>query len=71
MAVDPKLQPASHALARRGLLAAMTSAGLLGPGTARTSSPERATSNDKRRSLYQAHSAEVQTFYRVNRYPAK
>lgn len=27
--------------------------------------------DDKRKARYQANSAEVQTFYRVNRYPAK
>jgi hypothetical protein len=30
-----------------------------------------ARSRDKRKPQYQANSAEVQTFYRVNRYPAK
>jgi hypothetical protein len=70
-AVHPTLQPTQQAHSRRGLLTAMTAAGLLGAGTARTAAPARVTSNDKRRSLYQAQAGEVQTFYRVNRYPAK
>jgi hypothetical protein len=53
------------------MTSAGASAGLLGPAIARASSPGQPASNDKRRSLYQPRSAEVQTFYRVNRYPAK
>ena len=34
-------------------------------------SAERSARQDKRRSQYQADSPEVQSFYRVNRYPAK
>jgi hypothetical protein len=29
------------------------------------------TNDEKRKARYQANSAEVQTYYRVNRYPAK
>jgi hypothetical protein len=32
---------------------------------------EKSVRQDKRRPQYQANSTEVQTFYRVNRYPAK
>lgn len=34
-------------------------------------SDEKSARQDKRRPQYRADSAEVQTFYRVNRYPAK
>lgn len=60
---------------RRDLLAGVTTAGLA--ATLGTSTPAPATSRqlaarrDKRRPQYQADSPEVQTFYRVNRYPAK
>jgi hypothetical protein len=60
---------------RRDLLAGVTTAGLA--ATLGTSTPAPATSGqlaarrDKRRPQYQADSPEVQTFYRVNRYPAK
>jgi hypothetical protein len=33
--------------------------------------PQAADTAKKRRAWYQANSPEVQTFYRVNRYPAK
>lgn len=36
-----------------------------------TSSNANSIRRDKRRPQYQANSAEVQSFYRVNRYPAK
>ena len=39
--------------------------------TAAAPSNEEAQRKDKRRPQYQPNSAEVQTFYRVNRYPAK
>lgn len=55
---------------REVLLAAATigvaSAAPLGPAVA-----DAQGSGDKRRSRYQAGSAEVQTYYRVNRYPPK
>jgi hypothetical protein len=61
---------------RRDLLAGVTTAGLaatLGTTTtpAPAASPQLAARRDKRRPQYQADSPEVQTFYRVNRYPAK
>jgi hypothetical protein len=57
---------------RRGLLLAMmttavaTNAVALAPAAAKA-----ASSTDKRKARYQANSAEVQNFYRVNRYPAR
>jgi hypothetical protein len=60
---------------RRDLLAGVTTAGLaatLGATTpALATSRQLAARRDKRRPQYQADSPEVQTFYRVNRYPAK
>jgi len=47
-----------------GTVAAAASAAPLAPATADT---ENAT--EKRQARYQARSPEVQTFYRVNRYP--
>jgi hypothetical protein len=46
--------------------AAATSASLTVEARADTESKD-----EKRKARYQANSAEVQTFYRVNRYPAK
>ena len=60
----------------RDLLAGVTTAAGLA-ATLGTTTPASATSQqlaarrDKRRPQYQADSPEVQTFYRVNRYPAK
>jgi hypothetical protein len=60
---------------RRDLLAGVTTAGVaatLGTTTpAPAASRQLAARRDKRRPQYQADSPEVQTFYRVNRYPAK
>jgi len=59
-------------LARREfirVLGAGTAAGTIGPLAA--AATETADSAKKRRARYQANSPEVQTFYRVNRYPAK
>ena len=69
--VNPKLQRMIDAVSRRGLLVAVTSAGLVHPRSVYAASPERATAGNKRRPLYQARSDEVQTYYRVNRYLAK
>jgi hypothetical protein len=64
--------PLSPRLARRDLLcilaagAATASAAPLAAAAAETGNPAK-----KSRARYQANSPEVQTFYRVNRYPAK
>jgi hypothetical protein len=56
---------------RRDLLLGVTVAGAI--ATVGGASSETPTENrrDKRRPQYQANSPEVQTFYRVNRYPVK
>jgi hypothetical protein len=51
------------------VLGAGTAAGTIGPLAA--AATETADSAKKRRARYQANSPEVQTFYRVNRYPTK
>ncbi len=43
-----------------------TAASALEPGTV---AADTETNSEKRRARFQANSAEVQTFYRVNRYP--
>jgi hypothetical protein len=59
---------------RRDLLRTLTTVGVAAAATAgsyRPAAAETATSNrGKRQSRYQANSAEVKTFYRVNSYPA-
>jgi hypothetical protein len=47
-----------------GTIAASTTATSALPAKADTETPD-----EKRKPRYQAHSPEVQTFYRVNRYP--
>jgi hypothetical protein len=57
-------------IARRDLLCVLA----IGAAMATTSacaSAEAAGFPDKRKARYQADSADVQSFYRVNRYPAK
>jgi anaerobic selenocysteine-containing dehydrogenase len=60
---------------RRDLLrgvAAASVATTLGAGCSEPGNPAQNTANtDKRRPQYQPNSADVQTFYTVNRYPAK
>jgi hypothetical protein len=57
---------------RRDVLIAVTATGVAAAMSAKaTSSPETAGRRNKRRAQYQANSPEIQTFYRVNRYPAK
>jgi hypothetical protein len=67
--------PRMNTIRRRDLFSVVTTAGVATVlGTACTtpaSSPELAVRRDKRKAQYQPNSAEVQTFYRVNRYPAK
>ena len=56
---------------RRDLLLAVTVSGaVVAIGTASSSTPTELR-RDKRKPQYQANSPEVQTFYRVNRYPVK
>jgi hypothetical protein len=59
---------------RRGLLRAMGCAAMAAAASAVPLAPAAAdTENDseKRKARYQADSPEVQTFYRVNRYPTR
>ena len=49
-----------------GTAATAASATFVGPAAADTES-----NDEKRKARYQPNSAQVQTFYRVNRYPAK
>jgi hypothetical protein len=63
----------SSNIARRDLLRLLTA----GAGAAALSAaplaaaPQTADTAKRQRARYQANSPEVQTFYRVNRYPAK
>jgi hypothetical protein len=62
---------------RRDVFRVVTSAGVAAAlggavsSTAPAASAQLAARRDKRRPQYQPDAAEVQTFYRVNRYPAK
>ena len=56
---------------RRDLLLAVTVSGaVVATGIASSPTPTERR-RDKRKPQYQANSPEVQTFYRVNRYPVK
>jgi hypothetical protein len=63
----------STIVGRRGLLRAMITGTAVAAGIAavarETTAATPSTTNDKRRARYQPNSAEVQNFYRVNRYP--
>jgi hypothetical protein len=57
---------------RRDVLIAVTASGVAAVmGAAAVPSAKPAARRDKRKAQYQANSPEIQTFYRVNRYPAK
>ena len=57
---------------RRDLLVAVTATGVAAVvGAKAHSSAASAGRRNKRKPQYEANSPEVQTFYRVNRYPAK
>jgi hypothetical protein len=64
-------------LRRRDVFLVVTTTGVAATLGSAVSSPVPAASaqlaarRDKRRPQYQSNSPEVQTFYRVNRYPAK
>jgi nitrous oxide reductase len=63
----------SSNIARRDLLRVLTAgAGAAALGAAPLAAARQAADTAKRqRARYQANSPEIQTFYRVNRYPAK
>jgi hypothetical protein len=61
---------------RRDLLRAAAVAGIAGMSaaaviSARAVEAPKRNAQDKRRARYQANSAEIQNFYRVNRYPVR
>jgi hypothetical protein len=67
-------QPRNIMLRRRDLLLAVSASGVAAAASVTSIGSVRSDARlrrDKRRPQYQASSAEVQTFYRVNRYPGK
>jgi hypothetical protein len=63
----PKATIGRRQLLRAGMTGFFaTAATALEPGTA---AADTETNSEKRKARFQANSAEVQTFYRVNRYP--
>jgi hypothetical protein len=63
-------QPRSTMIRRRDLLRAVSSvAAVASVGSIGATRSDAVVRRDKRRPQYQANSPEVQTFYRVNRYP--
>lgn len=57
---------------RRDLVRVAAAAGVVTSGASPAVPPaDKSARQDKRRPQYRADSPEVQTFYRVNRYPAK
>ena len=56
---------------RRDLLLGVTVAGAIAAVGGASGETPTEIRRDKRRPQYQANSPEVQTFYRVNRYPVK
>ena len=53
------------------LLAMMTTTAAMNAVILHPAATKAASSTGKRKARYQANSAEVQNFYRVNRYPAR
>jgi hypothetical protein len=67
-------KPSDTTIDRRELFrAALTTAAVAATGAMIVEPAAAASAGgiDKRRARYQAHSAEVENFYRVNRYPAE
>ena len=59
---------------RRDVLIAVTASGVaavMGAAAIPSAKAAATARRDKRKAQYQANSPEIQTFYRVNRYPAK
>jgi hypothetical protein len=70
----PMHEPRKVTIRRRDLLLAVTAAGAaaaLGAASIPPADADAVRRRDKRKPQYRADSPEVQTFYRVNRYPAK
>ncbi len=67
-------EPRSTMIRRRDLLLAVTASGVAiaaGATAIGSTDSDAVVRRDKRRPQYQANSPEVQTYYRVNRYPGK
>jgi hypothetical protein len=65
-------EPRNTMIRRRDLLLAVSGVAAAATMTAIGSArPDAVVRRDKRKPQYQANSPEVQTFYRVNRYPGK
>ena len=56
---------------RRLLLGMMTTAAAVSAVNIDPAAAQAESDSEKRKARYQANSAEVQNFYRVNRYPAR
>jgi hypothetical protein len=64
----------SPTMGRRDLLRVLavgTTAAIASTAPAAPAAADSETNSEKRKARYQANSPEVQTFYRVNRYPAR
>jgi len=69
---SPMHEPRKFTIRRRDLLVAVTASGAAAAmGAASIPPADAVRRRDKRKPQYRADSPEVQTFYRVNRYPAK
>ena len=67
-------KPAKPAIGRREFLRTLGAGATVAAAAGSLASEARAdseTNDEKRKARYKADSPEVQTFYRVNRYPAK
>ena len=65
-------EPFSVKVGRRDLLlVTVTTAAAMNAVALEPAAAKAASSTDKRKARYQANSAEVQNFYRVNQYPAR
>jgi hypothetical protein len=67
-------QRLDRTLGRRDVLRALTGAAVAATASTAPRAPAAAdseTNSEKRKARYQANSPDVQTFYRVNRYPTK
>jgi len=67
-------EPRNRMIRRRDLLLAVSVSGVAaatGVASIGSTGADAVVRRDKRKPQYQANSAEVQTFYRVNRYPVK
>ena len=68
---NPMAERRKTLIRRRDLLLGVTVAGAIATVGGASGETPTEIRRDKRRPQYQANSPEVQTFYRVNRYPVK